>query len=134
LSSVTGSLGSTSPLITAEVDGNSGSAFGVTVDLTGAPFSATPTAGTVDSYFNYDVTALLGGTSGTLSFTLDALDTRTNFPFLLGSGSYFEDFNYEDAELTIETSPVPVPAAIWLLGSGLIGLFGISGKKRIRFN
>ena len=28
-----------------------------------------------------------------------------------------------------ETSPVPVPAAVWLFGSGLIGLFGVARKK-----
>lgn len=28
-------------------------------------------------------------------------------------------------------SPVPVPAAVWLLGSGLIGLFGIARRKKI---
>ena len=27
-------------------------------------------------------------------------------------------------------SPVPVPAAVWLFGSGLIGLFGIAKRKR----
>lgn len=29
-------------------------------------------------------------------------------------------------------SPVPVPSAVWLLGSGLIGLIGVARRKRIR--
>jgi hypothetical protein len=29
-------------------------------------------------------------------------------------------------------SPVPIPAAVWLLGSGLIGLFGIGGRRANR--
>ena len=34
-------------------------------------------------------------------------------------------------EISLQTSPVPVPvpAAIWLFASGLIGLIGISRKK-----
>jgi hypothetical protein len=27
-------------------------------------------------------------------------------------------------------TPVPVPAAVWLLGSGLIGLAGVAKRKR----
>ena len=30
---------------------------------------------------------------------------------------------------TINISQVPIPAAVWLFGSGLIGLVGIAGKK-----
>jgi hypothetical protein len=29
-------------------------------------------------------------------------------------------------------SPVPLPAAVWLLGSGLVGLFGIGGRRSSR--
>jgi hypothetical protein len=32
---------------------------------------------------------------------------------------------------TVTTAPVPLPAAIWLLGSGLLGLFGIGRRKTI---
>jgi hypothetical protein len=31
----------------------------------------------------------------------------------------------------VTTAPVPLPAAIWLLGSGLLGLFGIGRRKAI---
>ena len=32
---------------------------------------------------------------------------------------------------TVSTAPVPLPAAIWLLGSGLLGLFGIGRRKTV---
>jgi PEP-CTERM motif len=28
-------------------------------------------------------------------------------------------------------TPVPVPAAVWLFGSGLLGLIGIARKKKV---
>ncbi len=32
--------------------------------------------------------------------------------------------------VAIETSPVPAPAAVWLMGSGLLALFGVSARCR----
>lgn len=37
---------------------------------------------------------------------------------------------YQATDFTITTSPVPVPAAMWLFGSGLIGLFGVARRKK----
>ena len=34
-----------------------------------------------------------------------------------------------DGSLTVAASPVPIPAAAWLLGSGLLGLLGIARRK-----
>jgi hypothetical protein len=34
------------------------------------------------------------------------------------------------AQLVITTSPVPLPAAVWLLGSGLIGLFSVLNRDK----
>ena len=39
-----------------------------------------------------------------------------------------EDLAYS---LVISTSAVPVPAAVWLFGSGLIGLIGIARRKKV---
>lgn len=39
----------------------------------------------------------------------------------------FQGFN---ANFNVMLHPVPVPAAAWLLGSGLIGLFGVSRRKK----
>lgn len=135
LTSVKGNLSSIgspgSPLDSVEIDRNSG-----LITVTGSTISyqgdvSPPATPTVSKYFDTDVTSLLGGTSGMLEFTLDALDTIDNLPFILGGNPYIEDFNYNGAKLSIETSPVPLPAAIWLLGSGLLGLFGFSRGKAL---
>jgi hypothetical protein len=36
------------------------------------------------------------------------------------------------ATMTMDIAPVPVPAAVWLLGSGLLGLIGMSRRPRRR--
>lgn len=33
--------------------------------------------------------------------------------------------------MTVTASPVPVPAAVWLFGSGLIGLVGVARRRKI---
>jgi len=41
------------------------------------------------------------------------------------------DKDYNDMVLIVESvSPVPVPAAVWLFGSGLLGLVGIARRKK----
>ena len=44
-------------------------------------------------------------------------------------GTWFE--NNGDIGVRITASPVPVPAAVWLFGSGLIGLMGMRKKPSI---
>jgi len=36
---------------------------------------------------------------------------------------------YGFKSLAIETSVIPLPAALWLFGSGLLGLIGVARKK-----
>ena len=36
----------------------------------------------------------------------------------------------ETEDYRINVAPVPVPAAVWLLGSGLLGLIGVRRKKK----
>lgn len=86
-----------------------------------------------------------GPESASLSYPLTSFD----HDFLLGPGTYTlhigggvhanADFsslitNRAGASLDMgafmEVSPVPVPAAVWLLGSGLIGLGGLRRKLR----
>ncbi len=43
-----------------------------------------------------------------------------------GFKGYIDNFRISDAAL----SPVPIPGAVWLLGSGLIGLLGFRRKRR----
>jgi hypothetical protein len=40
------------------------------------------------------------------------------------------DFRIDTASLTVDATPTPVPAAAWLLGSGLVGLVGI--RRRLK--
>lgn len=67
----------------------------------------------------------LAGLSGDLvnSFTIRANDDDPENP--TGTAEHFFI-----SGLTVEASPVPIPGAIWLLGSGLIGLAGIRRKFR----
>jgi len=52
---------------------------------------------------------------GITSFTI----TSTN-AFCFGMDNFYID----------EVAPVPVPAAVWLFGSGMLGLFGVSKRKK----
>jgi hypothetical protein len=52
-----------------------------------------------------------------------------------GTGNDMLEFTFKSYESEgwlddVSVSAVPVPGAIWLLGSGLIGLFGLSRKKK----
>ena len=37
---------------------------------------------------------------------------------------------FSGASIMLDTNPVPVPAAIWLFGSGLLGLIGVAKRKK----
>jgi hypothetical protein len=40
------------------------------------------------------------------------------------------EFKLDYAELEIHGTPVPVPAAVWLFSSGLVGLVGLRRKLK----
>lgn len=44
------------------------------------------------------------------------------------SGS--SDSDYDDMVVRVSTSPVPIPAAVWLFGSALMGLAGVGYRSR----
>lgn len=44
--------------------------------------------------------------------------------------NFNDDDNHDDMLIRVDFSPVPVPAAVWLFGSGLIGLFGLARRKQ----
>lgn len=60
-------------------------------------------------------------------------DTITQYANATGPGFWFlstsGDLSY-DVPLAGGTSPVPLPAAVWLLGSGLLGMAGIARRRR----
>lgn len=65
--------------------------------------------------------------SGNVFYIGGAITTLSNLqPYEL----IFGNTNGVTAELIVSTSPVPIPAAVWLFGSGLIGLLGFSRRKK----
>lgn len=87
----------------------------------------------------------LGGSNPYLTF--DAASQLFDFDFLAQSGvngapanfnssfMFFDDLGGAYGDLlgewraNVTISPVPVPAAVWLFGSGLLGLAGIARRK-----
>ena len=52
------------------------------------------------------------------------------------TGVLFDEIRFKSSSNAFEfsnltTTPVPIPAAAWLLGSGLLGLFGVARRKKI---
>jgi len=73
-----------------------------------------------------------GGKWVTDSFEIDPAAVKLdNFRLLFAEETCGKDkMDLDYVKLSFKGSAVPVPAAVWLLGSGLAGLFGI--RKRIR--
>ena len=40
------------------------------------------------------------------------------------------DFSIDNVMINADIAAIPVPAAVWLFGSGLVGLFGVARRKR----
>ena len=70
--------------------------------------------------FSLDLIAVPPPSSGPINITASDLSIATG-----GWGNLPVDF----IGATVNTSAVPVPAAAWLFGSGLIGLVGIARRK-----
>ena len=85
----------------------------------GAPYLGEKRNGTPDQMIN-------DGTAGI--FTGKLLSSQNGGTSWFSSNQYGFDY----ASLNGTVSAVPVPAAIWLFGSGLLGLVGISGRKTRR--
>ncbi len=52
-------------------------------------------------------------------------------PMIAGPfGGYNANFDITSMTVSSIVNPVPVPAAVWLLGSGLLGLVGVARRKR----
>ena len=108
-----------------------------------------------DDLFNFstvmpgqlDITlATFGAPAGVAGATFDFFSAdfvaipppgSSNLAIMLGSGGDWQDGNLlpiPDADVNyfgaqVNVNAVPVPAAVWLFGSGLIGLVGIARRK-----
>jgi hypothetical protein len=84
------------------------------------------------------------GTASSLNFfnIEGALDTDIAFAwthFDLGTGAIVEEtigywnINSSTGQIAFSTTPsaVPVPAAVWLFGSGLLGLVGVARRRKV---
>ena len=98
-------------------------------------FSVNPKGSTMSKFggFDIDIFGEKGFGFDPVSFTIvasgDSIDTYTTA--LTNKGFLFSAKLSKDAPMAfIATSAVPIPAAIWLFGSGLIGLIGIARRKR----
>lgn len=71
-----------------------------------------------------------GQTISFISFnTNDALSTANVTAFT--NGKFMVDTSLGKVSYVGQVSAVPVPAAVWLFGSGLLGLVGISRRKKV---
>lgn len=76
----------------------------------------------------------VGSSLGFYNLTTTSAHKETNSPYANASGDGFwflstsGDLTYNIA--SAGTAPVPLPAAIWLLGSGLLGMAGIGRRRR----
>lgn len=107
-----------------------------------------PQTGDGFGQFDYQVNNGGGARLTTLSFTISGVsgDTLTTYSSILSSGSATEGNSIFAAHVggfTTNASgvtggwfggavPVPLPAAGWLFGSGLIGLVGVARRLRAR--
>lgn len=76
----------------------------------------------------------IGLASGTALVTADFANTAgiTSFEYFdLNGNPISGEFSSVDGLALYDPSVVPVPAAVWLFGSGLIGLIGLARRKKV---
>lgn len=105
------------------VDGHSGTDTSLYLNTQGNP-------GVDGSLIRFDISANAGDTlTFDWAFKTDDYAPYSDFAFISLVGTGAADGHYEVlAEIT--PAPVPVPAAVWLMGSGLLGLAGVARRSQ----
>lgn len=103
-------------------------------DYAGASgFTVSDASGATNSHLTISGAALASYV-GTGSLLLDVLSNASfSGGFTGGNGSFLNSQDFvTSATVTYDYTPTPIPAAAWLLGSGLMGLVGLrrKGKKQ----
>ena len=80
---------------------------------------ANPSSGSADSWVGLGSPYFSAHVAGFISDLSDAQGKMVTSGFFAGNAT------------SISPTVVPVPAAVWLLGSGLIGMVGVSRRKKI---
>ncbi len=81
--------------------------------------------GNIVSSFNLDQIAEENSLLDFQLFTLSGFQNLSSVTFTAFGGSSGFSFGIDDITVSESVSSVPVPAAVWLFGSGLIGLIGM---------
>ncbi len=97
--------------------------FSASFSLRDAVFSPTPTM-VSEPFLPLNTTTINLATS-TISpgiYSISMFGQQASFP---GNGDYFLDYS-----INFGVSAVPIPAAAWLFGSGLLGLISVARRKK----
>jgi hypothetical protein len=68
--------------------------------------------------------------TGYTEYQFNTTTANTTSSTLLFTSTNTGNFHLDNVSVTPLT-PTPIPAAAWLLGSGLMGLFGIRRKEKV---
>ena len=105
-------------------------AFNVTISDTGTSYGPA-SAGTQNMTFSWSVNPNIPVTSDwDVTATGTTAVVTVNAATILPTSSAFPGFHPAfSGTLNQETSVIPVPAAAWLMGSGLLGLVGVARRR-----
>lgn len=112
-------------------------ASSIIIQLTGIDFSEDEPILYVDlgdinmTVLNFDKTAIQGACSAPVNFACDLdFSQLAGLNGLTTSRFALRETNKEFAVGSLSATVVPVPAAVWLFGSGLLGLIGMGRRKK----
>jgi len=107
-----------------------GVGVGVTLDSNPAPNTVLLDTGLISVTLNRQIENCM---AGSCSISVDAIAIEFS-DFVFGGGVINGDVVIAHSEASLAGTVVPVPAAAWLFGSGLLGLTGVAKRRRVRNN